>query len=150
MNDFLLLLRVKKNGNKNFLEELVKKQQEEISELNTTLGFINEVEPEKEEKTEKHVHQDSATDSVTKKFCKLQKKYQQNLKHLDIYWSSIANEFNYYDNFVMKEDMDEFLGDERVTNTVIDAHNYILRDQENNLDHKNFYFSVNLFVSYKY
>ncbi|KAM1522808.1 hypothetical protein ACFX10_012886 [Malus domestica] len=47
------------------LEELVKKQQEEISKLNKTLGFINEVEPKKEEKTEKPVHQDSATISAT-------------------------------------------------------------------------------------
>ncbi|RXH83142.1 hypothetical protein DVH24_003640 [Malus domestica] len=38
------------------LEELVKKQQEEISELNKILSFINEVEPEKEEKTEKPIH----------------------------------------------------------------------------------------------
>ncbi|KAB2595329.1 stress response protein NST1-like [Pyrus ussuriensis x Pyrus communis] len=68
----------------------------------------------------------------------------------DIYWSSTANEFSYHDNIAMKEDMDGFLGDDRVTNTVIDAHKYILREQESNLDHQNFYFLVNLFVSYKY
>ncbi|RXH87034.1 hypothetical protein DVH24_028534 [Malus domestica] len=47
------------------LEELVKKQLEEISELNKTLNFINEVELEKEEKTEKSVHQDSTTNYAT-------------------------------------------------------------------------------------
>ncbi|KAM1578715.1 hypothetical protein FF2_040120 [Malus domestica] len=57
------------------LEELVKKQQEEIYELNKSMGFIYElnksmgfiyeVETEKEKKTEKPVHQDSATDSTT-------------------------------------------------------------------------------------
>ncbi|CAN6725325.1 unnamed protein product [Malus baccata var. baccata] len=68
----------------------------------------------------------------------------------DIYWSSTANEFSYYNNIVMKEDIDGFLGDDEVTNTVIDAHNYILIEQESKLDYQNFYFSVILFVNYKY
>lgn len=47
----------------------------------------------------------------------------------------------------MKEDFSEFLGDERVTNTIIDAHNYIQKENENKLQHKNFYLLVILFVS---
>ncbi|RXH71143.1 hypothetical protein DVH24_015765 [Malus domestica] len=95
----------------------------------------------------KHVYQDSTIESESVKTGdKIVIAYDQE----DIYWSSTTKEFSYYDNIVVKEDMDGFLGDDRVTNTMIDAHNYILRDQESNLDHQNFYFSINLFVSYKY
>ncbi|CAN6718845.1 unnamed protein product [Malus baccata var. baccata] len=57
--------------------------------------------------------------------------------------------FSYYDNITMKEDMDGFFRDDRATNTVIDSHNYILKEEETNLDHQNFYLSAILFASYK-
>ncbi|RXH75035.1 hypothetical protein DVH24_029756 [Malus domestica] len=105
----------------------------------------------KQEKTDKPVHQDSATESEYVKIGgKILIAFDQEVDIQDIYWSSTTNEFSFYDNFVMKEYMDGFLADERVTNTVIDAHNYILMDQESSLDHQSFYFLVNLFVSYKY
>lgn len=47
----------------------------------------------------------------------------------------------------MKEDFVGFLGDEGVTNIVIDTDNYIFREEESNSDNQNFYVSIILFVS---
>ncbi|TQE08806.1 hypothetical protein C1H46_005577 [Malus baccata] len=59
LNEKFQVLKVEKIS----LEEMVKKQQEEIYELNKTLSCINEVETEKEKKCGKPVHQAFVADS---------------------------------------------------------------------------------------
>ncbi|XP_070667602.1 uncharacterized protein [Malus domestica] len=88
-----------------------------LKEKNDLEWQQQEVETEKEKKTEKHVHQDSATDSATKSETikngdKIVIASDQEVDIQDIYWSSTANELSYYDNIVMKEDMHRFLEDD--------------------------------------